>query len=159
MCCLNTAITHLRWLWQMSTEQWRNNKYPRLLCKSQEILKYTLIGNMQRLLILRPAMYEGKSMSELQMDIELKQTRVLIWKILLFLNVISLYTEALVPLFHEPLKISTIKFFGLLSEPGGDFPSLPRWRLARIVTGDEFWVHCYRPKTKRASPAKRKKLK
>jgi hypothetical protein len=31
------------------------------------------------------------------MDIELKETRALIWKILLFLNIISLYIEALVP--------------------------------------------------------------
>jgi hypothetical protein len=42
---------------------------------------------------------------------------------LLFLNIISLYTEALVPSFHKPLKTSGIKFFGLLSESGGDFPS------------------------------------
>jgi hypothetical protein len=55
------------------------------------------------------------------MDIELKQTRVLICKISLFLNIISLYIEALVPLFHKPLKTSSIKFFWLLSEPGGDF--------------------------------------
>jgi hypothetical protein len=41
---------------------------------------------------------------------------------LLFLNIISLYLEALVPSFHKPLKTSNIKFFGLLSEPGGDFP-------------------------------------
>jgi hypothetical protein len=41
---------------------------------------------------------------------------------LLFLNIISLYIEALVPSFHTPLKTSSIKFFGLLSEPGGDFP-------------------------------------
>jgi hypothetical protein len=34
----------------------------------------------------------------------------------------SLYFEALVPLFHKPLQTSSIKFFGLLSEPGGDFP-------------------------------------
>jgi hypothetical protein len=40
---------------------------------------------------------------------------------LLFLNIISLYIEALVPLFHKPLKTSSIKFFGLLLEPGGDF--------------------------------------
>jgi hypothetical protein len=53
------------------------------------------------------------------MDIELKQIRVLIKKLLLFLNIISLYTEALVPSFHEPLKTSSIKFFGLLWEPGG----------------------------------------
>jgi hypothetical protein len=30
--------------------------------------------------------------------------------------------EALVPSFHKHLKISSIKFFGLLPEPGGDFP-------------------------------------
>jgi hypothetical protein len=66
--------------------------------------------------------YIGKSRSTLQMDIELKQARVLIWKILLFLNIISLYTETLVPSFHKPLKTSSTKFFGLLSEPGGDFP-------------------------------------
>jgi hypothetical protein len=42
--------------------------------------------------------------------------------ILSFLNIISLYIEALVPSFHKPLKTSTIKYFGLLSEPGGDFP-------------------------------------
>jgi hypothetical protein len=41
---------------------------------------------------------------------------------LLFLNIISLYIEALVPSFHKPLKTISIKFFGLLSEPGGDFP-------------------------------------
>jgi hypothetical protein len=56
------------------------------------------------------------------MDIELKQIRVLILKMLLFLNIISLYIEALIPSFHKPLKTSSIKFFGLLSEPGGDFP-------------------------------------
>jgi hypothetical protein len=33
-----------------------------------------------------------------------------------------MYIEALVPSFHKPLKTSSIKFFGLLSEPGGDFP-------------------------------------
>jgi hypothetical protein len=37
------------------------------------------------------------------------------------LNIISLYAEALVPLFHKPLKTSSIKFFGLLMELGGDF--------------------------------------
>jgi hypothetical protein len=50
------------------------------------------------------------------MGIELKQI-----KVLLFLNIISLYIEALVPSFPKPLKTSSIKFFGLLSEPGGDF--------------------------------------
>jgi hypothetical protein len=43
------------------------------------------------------SIYEGKTISKLQMDIELKQIRVLIWKILLFLNIISLYIEARVP--------------------------------------------------------------
>jgi hypothetical protein len=62
--------------------------------------------------------YVGKSISELQMDIELKQIRVLILKMLLFLNIISLYIEALVPSFHKPLKTSSIKFYGLLSETG-----------------------------------------
>jgi hypothetical protein len=66
--------------------------------------------------------YVGKSISTLQVDTELKQTRILIWKILLFLNIISLYIEALVPSFHKPLKTSNIKFFGQLSEPGSDFP-------------------------------------
>jgi hypothetical protein len=47
-------------------------------------------------------MYEGKSISKLQMDIELKQIRVMILKILLFLNIISLYIEALVQSFHKP---------------------------------------------------------
>jgi hypothetical protein len=37
--------------------------------------------------------YVGKSISKLQMDIEREQRRVLIWKILLFLNIISLYIE------------------------------------------------------------------
>jgi hypothetical protein len=41
---------------------------------------------------------------------------------LLFLNIISLYIEAFAPSFHRPLKTSSMKFFGLLSEPGGDFP-------------------------------------
>jgi hypothetical protein len=62
--------------------------------------------------------------SKLQRDIELKQTRVLIWKILLFLNIISLYIEALVPSFRKPLKTNCIKFFRPLLEPGGDFPFL-----------------------------------
>jgi hypothetical protein len=52
------------------------------------------------------------------MDTELTQIRILIRKMLLFLNIISLYIEALVPSFHKPLKNSSIKFFGLLSEPG-----------------------------------------
>jgi hypothetical protein len=61
-----------------------------------------------------------------------------------------------VPLFHKPLKTSSIKFFRLLSEPGGDFP-FHRYHdeghdmLARIVTGDESWVHHYQPETKRAT--------
>jgi hypothetical protein len=55
-------------------------------------------------------MYVGKSVSKIKMDIWLKQTRVLIWKILLFLNIISLCIEAIVSSFHKPL----------LSEPGGD---------------------------------------
>jgi hypothetical protein len=63
------------------------------------------------------------------MHIELKQTRVLIRKILLFLSIISLYIEALVPSFHRPLKTSSIKLFGLLSEPGGDFPGPVSWSL------------------------------
>jgi hypothetical protein len=53
------------------------------------------------------------------MDIELKQIRVLILKMLLLLNIISLYIKALVPSFHKPLKTSSIKFFGLMLEPGG----------------------------------------
>jgi hypothetical protein len=65
----------------------------------------------------------------------------------LFLNIISLYTEALVPTSHKPLKTSNIKFFGLLSEPGSDFP-VHRYHdghdmLAQIVTDDESWVHHY----------------
>jgi hypothetical protein len=58
------------------------------------------------------------------MDIELEQPRVLIGKVLLFLNIISLYIEALVPSFHKPPENQSIKFFGLLSEPGGDVPGL-----------------------------------
>jgi hypothetical protein len=54
------------------------------------------------------AIYIGKSISKVQMDIELKQIRVLISKMLLFLNIISLYIEALVPSFHKPLKTSRI---------------------------------------------------
>jgi hypothetical protein len=49
--------------------------------------------------------YEGKSISKLQMDIELKQIRVLIWKMLLFLNIIYLYIEALVPSFHKSTRV------------------------------------------------------
>jgi hypothetical protein len=67
-------------------------------------------------------LYVGKSISKLQMDRELNQTRVLISKLLLFRNIISLYIEALVPSSHKHLKTSSIKLFGLLSEPGGDFP-------------------------------------
>jgi dipeptidyl aminopeptidase/acylaminoacyl peptidase len=62
-----------------------------------------------------------------------------------------------------------MKFFGLLSEPGGDFP-FHRYHdeghdiTARTVTGDESWVHHYQPQTKRTSmqwkhpvsPAKKK---
>jgi hypothetical protein len=89
------------------------------------------------------------------MDTELKQTRVLISKILLFLTIISLYIEALVPSFHKPLKTSSIKFLGLLSEPGGDFPfhrynDVGHDMLVRIVTDDESWVQDYQPETKRA---------
>jgi hypothetical protein len=62
--------------------------------------------------------YVGKSISKLQMGIE----RVLIWKIPLFLNIICLYIEALITSFHKSLKTSSIKFFGLLLEPGGEFP-------------------------------------
>jgi hypothetical protein len=72
------------------------------------------------------------------------------------LDIIFLYIEALVPSFHKPLKISSIKFFGLLSEPGGDFP-FHRYHneghdmLAQIVTGDESWIHHYQLETKYAS--------
>jgi hypothetical protein len=64
----------------------------------------------------------------------------------------------LIPSFHKPLKTSSIKFFELLSEPGGDFPFY-RYHdeghdmLAQIVTGDESWVHHYQPETK---PAEKK---
>jgi hypothetical protein len=82
---------------------------------------------------------------------------------------ISLYIEALVPSFDKLLKTSGIKFFGLLSEPGSDFP-FHRYHdghdmLARIVTGDDkSWVQHYQPERKRAStqwkhsasPAKKK---
>jgi hypothetical protein len=69
---------------------------------------------------------------------------------------ISLYIEALVPSFHKFLKTSSIKFFGLLLEPGSDFPfhhyhDEGHDVLARIVTGDESWVHHYQPETKRVS--------
>jgi hypothetical protein len=46
------------------------------------------------------------------MDIEFKQMRVLIGKILLFLNIISLYIEAFVPSFHKPLKTSSLNSLG-----------------------------------------------
>jgi hypothetical protein len=58
------------------------------------------------------------------MNIELKQTRV----------------DLKNTLFHKPLRTSSIKFFGLLSEPGDDFP-FHRYHdeghdmLARIVLG------------------------
>jgi hypothetical protein len=41
---------------------------------------------------------------------------------LLFLYIISLYIEVLVPSFQKPLITNSIKLFGLLSESGGDFP-------------------------------------
>jgi hypothetical protein len=47
-------------------------------------------------------MYEGKSVSKLQMDIELKQIRILIRNILLFLNIISLYIQAVAHRFTSP---------------------------------------------------------
>jgi hypothetical protein len=43
-------------------------------------------------------------------------------KNIFILNIIFLHFEALVPSLHKPLKTSSIKFFGLLSEPGDDFP-------------------------------------
>jgi hypothetical protein len=103
---------------------------------------------------------ESRSISKLQMDIELKQARVLIWKKkkLLFLNIISLYIETLGPSFHKPQKSSSIKFFGLLSEPVDDFP-FHRYHdegqdmLSRIVTGDESWVHHYQSETQWKHPA------
>jgi hypothetical protein len=53
---------------------------------------------------------------------------------------ISLYIEALVPSFHKPLKTSSIKFFRLLSEPGGDFPGfqglVKQWDKCLNVQGD-----------------------
>jgi hypothetical protein len=78
--------------------------------------------------------YDGKSISKLQMDIEFKQIRVLIWKMLLFLNIISLYIETLVQSFHKPLKTSSIKFFGLLLEPGGSAGCF-HWIDAHFVSG------------------------
>jgi 23S rRNA U2552 (ribose-2'-O)-methylase RlmE/FtsJ len=53
-------------------------------------------------------LYVGKSISKLQMDIELKQTRALIGKVLSYHNIISLYIEALIPSFHKRLKTSNI---------------------------------------------------
>jgi hypothetical protein len=58
---------------------------------------------------------------------------------------ISLYTEAVVPSFHKPLKTNSIYFFELLSESVGDFPfhcyhDEGHDMLARTVTGDESWV-------------------
>jgi hypothetical protein len=54
---------------------------------------------------------------------------------LLFLNIISLNMEALVPSFHKPLKTRSIKFFGLLSEPGGV-------TLNFFLAGDAGCFHC-----------------
>jgi hypothetical protein len=89
------------------------------------------------------------------MDAERKQTRVLIWKILLYLTIISLYIEALVPSFHKSLKKSSIKLFGLLLEPDGDFRfhgnhDEGQDMLARIVKDNEAWVHRNQPETKSA---------
>jgi hypothetical protein len=70
------------------------------------------------------------------MDIELRQRRR---KILLFLSVLSLYIEALVPSFHKLLKTSSIKFFGLLSEPGGCWNSVTKphdFRYSRTWTSN-----------------------
>jgi hypothetical protein len=97
----------------------------RVLCKlimergKTEFLHYKK-WTYQILLTHTYVVYVGKSVSNLQMDIKLKQIRVLIWKMLLFLNIIFLYIEALFPSCQKPLKTSSIKFFGLLSEPGGD---------------------------------------
>jgi hypothetical protein len=89
-----------------------------------------------------------------------------------FISQHNLHIEALVPSFHKPLKTSGIKFFGLLSKPGGDFPfhhyhDEGHDMLGQIVTGDKSWVHHYQPKTKHASmqwkhpasPAKKKFLR
>jgi hypothetical protein len=46
-------------------------------------------------------MYVGKSISKLQMDKELKQITILIWKILLFLNIISLYIPGTSPIVSQ----------------------------------------------------------
>jgi hypothetical protein len=66
-------------------------------------------------------LYIGKSISKIQMDVELKETRVLIWQIFLFLNIISLYTEALVP-FHKPLKNQQHKILWAAVGTRRDFP-------------------------------------
>jgi hypothetical protein len=44
--------------------------------------------------------YEGKSISKLQMNVELKYIRVLMWVLLLFLNIIARYMVARVPSGH-----------------------------------------------------------
>jgi hypothetical protein len=65
--------------------------------------------------------YEG-SISKLQMDIERKQISVLIWKNAFISQHNLPVHEALFPSFHKPLKTSSIKFVGLLSDPGGTIP-------------------------------------
>jgi hypothetical protein len=74
------------------------------------------IGEAALKTILCACIYEGKSISKLQMDIELKQKSTDLKNTFISQH-ISLYIEALVPLFHKPLKTSSIKFFGLLLEP------------------------------------------
>jgi hypothetical protein len=56
------------------------------------------------------------------MDIEIKQTKSIDLKNTFISQHNLLYIEALVSSFHKSPKTSSIKFFGLLSEPGGDFP-------------------------------------
>jgi hypothetical protein len=105
------------------SENDKNVHYLEIIHIWNDLLVTELIffNELGQILLSCKSLYEGKSISKLQVDIELKQIRVLIWKMLSFLNIISLYTEALVPSFHKPLKTSSIKFFGLPSEPSGDF--------------------------------------
>jgi hypothetical protein len=69
----------------------------------------------------RLPMCVGKSTSKLQMHIELKQIRVLICKMLLLFNIISLYTEALVPSFRQPLQTSCCRNQAVTSLQKGNY--------------------------------------
>ena len=80
-------------------------------------LSYNIfIKKLPTQLLILP-IYEGKSISKLQIVTENRWMRIMTYKQHLFSNVISKQIKTIVPPFHKSLETCAVKFLWLLSEP------------------------------------------